>query len=285
MNAVAMAMTAALAWGLGDFIAGIKSRQLSVVAVLLVSQAASVALMIAVVAGAGEPLPSAEHILLAMLAGVFGVAALGAFYRALVVGKMSVVAPISATDALIPVAFGVMILGERPPAAVLIGVTIALAGVVIAVRADTDESEETGKTVTQGAGLAIIAAVCFGCFVIAIDAASEGGAAWAALFNHATAFGLACAAAFAVRPQLPTTVREMAPLAAIGALESVATLLFAISTTLGMLSVVGMLGSLYPLVTILLARMLLGERLVPFQRIGVTAALLGVVLITAGHPG
>jgi drug/metabolite transporter (DMT)-like permease len=131
-------------------------------------------------------------------------------------------------------------------------------------------------------GLAVVAAVCFGCFVVALNGASEGGTLWAVTFSRLTSVGLLAATALALRPNLAITRRDMAPLLAIGALDVSASALFAAATTIGLLSLVGVLGSLYPVITIILAGVVLRERLDPFQRAGALGALAGAALIASG---
>ena len=110
-----LALTASLSWGVGDFLAGHRTRWLPVVTVLVISQAAGLATVALVVAVRGVGPPDAGHLLYGALAGLFGAIGLAALYRGLAVGPMSIVAPISATAAIIPVTFD-LVAGERPTA-------------------------------------------------------------------------------------------------------------------------------------------------------------------------
>ena len=110
-----LALTASLSWGLGDFLAGHRTRRLAVVTVLVVSQAAGLTTIALVVAVRGVGAPDARHLLYGALAGIFGAIGLAALYRGLAVGPMSIVAPISATAALVPVAFD-LVAGSAPAA-------------------------------------------------------------------------------------------------------------------------------------------------------------------------
>jgi drug/metabolite transporter (DMT)-like permease len=191
---------------------------------------------------------------------------------------MSIVAPISATAAVVPVVFGVLT-GERPSAAQSLGIALAVGGVVLASRAPSDGG---GRTVTEGVGLALVAAVAFGLLLVALGEASEGDALWATLVMRSTSFGLLVLTAAILRPSFVLAKGDFAVLVLIGVLDTTGNALFALATTESLLSLVAVLGQLYPVVTVLLARIVLGERLSPGQGIGVAGAFSGVALITAG---
>lgn len=279
MLAVALGLAAGLSWGISDFVGGLKSRTMHVLVVLAVSQLAGLLMAIVVVALRGAPLPPDDQILYACLSALAGVAGLAAFYRGLAVGAMAVVAPISATAAAIPVAVGV-ISGERPSAVQAVGVAVAIAGVVLASR---ELPEEGGQArVATGAGLAVLAALGFGGFFVAMDAASDADVFWAILLNRITGVSLLTALVLAVRPRLAMTSADAGTLVLVGVFDIGANTLFAAASTEGLVSLVAVLASLYPVVTIALARLVLGERIRATQRAGVAAALAGVALITAG---
>ena len=128
-----LALAASLSWGVGDFLAGLSSRKLQLLTVLVISQAAGLTSLAVLVAVRGSGPPEARYLLYAALAGIAGAIGLAALYRGLAVGSMSVVAPISATAAVIPVVAG-LITGERPSGAQGAGIALALAGVVLASR-------------------------------------------------------------------------------------------------------------------------------------------------------
>jgi drug/metabolite transporter (DMT)-like permease len=165
--------------------------------------------------------------------------------------------------------------GERPHAIQGLGIALAIVGVVLASR------DESGAS-AQGAGLAIIAALGFGTFFVGIDRASEADVLWALTVSRAFSFAFLACAALAIRPPFPRSPRDLGTLAAIGVLDTSANLLFALATTQGLVSVVAVLGSLYPIITVVLARFVLHERLHPLQRVGAIGALAGAALISAG---
>ncbi len=274
-----LGLAASVAWGCSDFLGGLKSRTLELLTVLLVSQGAGLLLVGAIVALRGEPVPDGEHVVYACLSGVAGAVGLAAFYRGLAVGAMAVVAPIAGTAAVIPVAFGV-ITGERPSAFQGIGIALAIAGVVVASR---ELSEDGGEArLAAGAGLALVAALGFGSFFVSMDAASGPDLFWAIFFNRVTSLAVLSAAAVAVRPRLAVARADLRTLLAIGVLDISANGLFAVASTKGLVSLVAVLASLYPVVTILLARLVLGESVRRVQQAGVAAVLAGVALISAG---
>jgi drug/metabolite transporter (DMT)-like permease len=277
--AVALGLAASLSWGVSDFLGGLKSRTLELLTVLVLSQGIGLLLIAVIVAARGRSAPDVEHVLYACLSGVAGVAGLAAFYRGLAVGAMAVVAPISGTAGAIPVAFG-LISGERPGALQGIGIVLAIVGVALASR---ELPEEGGvPRVATGAGLALVSAVGFGSFFVAMDAASEQDVFWAIFFNRATSFSILVLAALAIRPRLALARADLRDLVAIGVLDISANALFAAATTQGLVSVVAVLASLYPVVTVLLARLVLGERVRRLQEAGVVVVLAGVALISAG---
>lgn len=274
-----LALAASLSWGVGDFLAGLSSRKLQLLTVLVISQAAGLTSLAVLVAARGNGPPEAQYLLYAALAGIAGAIGLAALYRGLAVGSMSVVAPISATAAVIPVAAGV-ITGERPSVAQSAGIALALAGVVLASRENRPDGG--GRGVAEGVGLALLAALGFGLLLVALGAASDADALWATLSMRATSFTLLAVAALVVRPDLAVGRDNLPVLALIGVLDAAGNALFALATTESLLSVAAVLAQLYPVVTVLLARVVLGERISRPQQVGVVSAFAGIALITAG---
>jgi drug/metabolite transporter (DMT)-like permease len=227
-----------------------------------------------------DPLPGLDAIAWAGGAGALGCAALAAFYRGLSIGSMSIVAPISATGAAVPVLVGVLD-GERPGAVQVAGIAVALAGIVLAGREPSGSvSRETARTAV---GLALVAAVGFGCFFVGIERATDAaGVSWALLLARGAQLTMLLVAAAALRPSVALPRRALAPILLVGVLDLGANGLYAMATTMGLLSVVAVLGSLYPAMTVILARTVLHERVSRTQEAGVLATLVGVVAISAG---
>ena len=271
MTAIALALGASLAWGLSDFLAGVQTRELAVVWVLLVSQATGLVLVIVAAVAWGEPLPDLHAIGWAAGAGLAELIGFYAFYQALAVGAMAIVAPVSATAAIVPLVIGVAG-GQVPTALQAVGIALALGGAALA-------STEPGRRTAAGVGLAIIAAVAFGIFFVGMDTAADDGALWAVAFSRVTAVAAVVTAVVLLRPP-PLQRAAYAPLAAVGGLDIGANVMFAIALTVGMAGIVSVLGSLYPLATVILARAVLHEQVSPHQRTGVLAALTGIALVS-----
>ena len=280
MVAIALGLAASLSWGIADFIGGIQSRRMPVVAVVLGSQLAGLALVVVIVAVRGEAPPDGDFALYAALSSVGGIVGLVAFYHALSIGAMGVVAPLSSTAAVIPVAVGVAT-GDRPSALQAVGVAVAICGVILASREAGEEAKES-RAVSRGAGFALISAVGFGCFFLAIDRASDADVLWAVTVNRTVSVALLGVALLAMRPKVGLRPVDMRTLAIVGVLDITANGLFALAATKGLVSVVAVLSSLYPVMTVILARVVLKERLAAVQRIGAFTALAGVALISAG---
>lgn len=281
MLAVALALGAAVAWGTGDFLGGLASRRTHVLAVLLVSQAvglAGLALWLLVV---HDTPPGAVGLLAAVGAGVAGALGLACLYRGMAIGAMGVVAPISAASPLVPLAFDVA-RGTPPSILQLLGIALALAGIALVAR----EPGRLGRRASAGVGLAVLAALGFGLFFVGLDVAADESVVWATFVARAAAVvAVATAAAVAVRGR-GLSILAIRPhlrlVVAVGLFDTGANVLLATATTHGLVSVVALLGSLYPVTTILLARLLLHERLSASRRAGAVAALAGAALVAAG---
>lgn len=280
MLAVALGLSSSLCWGLADFLGGLQTRRLNALFVVAASQAAglvAVALAVALLAGSPPPL---GQLWPAAAAGVAGAAALGAFYRGLAIGTMSIVAPIAASGVVLPVLVGVAS-GERPSALQLGGIALAVGGVVLASR-ESHEDAERQAAARRSLVLALWAAVGFGLFFVGLGASADDDPLWASLFARLGSLALLGPVCLALRKRLHPVPGALPALALVGVLDVGANVLFAFASTLGLLSVVAVLGALYPIVTVVLARTLLRERVRRLQQVGVACALGGVVLLAGG---
>ena len=167
MLAVVLGLGSSVSWGIADFLGGLKSRRLPVLSVMLASQVTGLSVIAAIVAIRGEGPPGGGFEVYAALAALGGLIGLAAFYRGLAVGKMSVVAPISALAAALPVTVG-LATGDRPSGAQGAGIALALGGAALASREASEEAER-GRAVATGAGLALLSALGFGSFFLGID--------------------------------------------------------------------------------------------------------------------
>lgn len=275
MVPVALALGASLAWGASDFLAGLKTRRLALLWVLLVSQATGLVLVGVAALASGAPLPSGQAALLAAGAGITELIGFAALYKALAIGRMSVVAPISAMAALLPIMVG-LAAGHVPNGPQAVGMTLALAGAALA----SIEYGGDHRRAATGVGLAVIAALGFGAFFVGTDLAADEGALWAVTINRVTAVAALLGVVLAVRRPSPLARDQIVPLIGVGALDIAANVMFAIALTVGMAAAVSVLGSLYPVATVILARAILHEELSFSQRGGVAAALAGIGLVS-----
>jgi drug/metabolite transporter (DMT)-like permease len=278
MLGIALALGSSVCWGISDFLGGLQSRRISVLAVLLVSQPVGLVLALAVALFAGGGSLTGGDVAIAIGAGATGVLALAAFYRAMALGSISVVATIGALGIAVPVIAGIAG-GDSPRALQGVGAVAAFAGAVLVAR---EPDPEWRRATTASVGLAALAGVGFGLFFWGLDLASPANPAWTIVCARLGGVAMLLVAAAAVRPPLRIE-RGMAPaLAAIAVCDIAANSLFAVATNHGLLSLVSVAGSLYSAVTVLLARFVLGERLGSVQRAGVVAALAGVAVLAAG---
>jgi drug/metabolite transporter (DMT)-like permease len=276
--AALLALAASLSWGVGDFLGGVKARVLPSLLVMAASQPFGLAALGLAVAIRGTGIPGGE-VAWSALAAVAGTVGLFAFYRGMAAGAISVVAPIAALAAGIPVIWGVAIDGDHISGLQGIGFVAAIGGSVAA-----SLELRPGRTqLAAGVGWAVLAMLAFGAYYVPMHAASTQDWLWPAFLFRCTSVTLVYSVVL-IRRLRPTGLRGHWPgLIAIGVLDTGGNALFAAgSSAHGLLSVVSVLASLYPVVTVLLARLMLGERVQRTQDAGVLLVLVGVVLITAG---
>ena len=270
MSGAPLALLASLLWGTADFLAGRASRANPAVFVAFVGQAAGLVALAVIVTIAGA---DADAFLPGAISGVFGVVAIVAFYRALALGTMSVVAPIVATSAIVPVIAGVVTASARArcsgsawsprwPASRWPAASRAARPRTPGERCSSRCSPRSGSASRS----------CF------LGAAADHDALTGVL--AARVVGVPVLALMVIRARAKAPLRSLPGIAAIGLLDTGANTAFAIATTGGLLSLVAVLGGLFPVVTVALAYFLLHERLQRHQRVGVALALAGIPLIS-----
>lgn len=274
--AVLLALLASACGGTADFVGGLASRRLPSVVVVAVSQLAGLVMMfiVALVVQPGSRHP--DDLVWAVAAGVGMVLGLVLFYSALSVGTMGVVAPVSALGVLVPVLWGVIHLGEVPTGVAVAGAVLGIAGVVLA-----SGPELTDRLSGRPIVLAAFSGIGFGSATAFIAEAADGGIVWTVLILKATVVGLSVPILVRRRHALAGVPWQWLALVAvsIGAIDIAGTLLLAHATTLGLVSLVGVVASLYPVFTVLLARWVLQERMLPLQQLGALVAFAGVALL------
>jgi len=283
--AVLLGLGSSLCWGTSDFFGGVLSRRLRPLAVALWSQlGGGVVLLVVVLAiGGRATLPG---FLLGAAGGIGGGLGLLLFYWALAEGAMSIVAPLSACGAVVPVAVA-MAGGAVPDPLSLFGMVVAFAGVVLVSRSTDAEQHPSGRPGLVVA-LSLGAALGFGTYFVMLHAGSVVGGSplWTIMGGRVASvtvlLAITLGAGSSGRQAAPWPGRAVLALTAVGIVDTAANLLFAIASTKGNLGVVGVLGSMYPVATVMLARFVLAERLSRIQGAGVALALAGVALLATG---
>ena len=275
-----LGLLVAVAYGAGDFFGGFASKRNAAVLVVALSQSCGLAgLVLAAPIAGGEVL--AEDLLAGAAAGSIGLIGLILLYRGLASGAMSVVAPITAVGAgIVPLAWG-LLTGERPSGLALVGVAAALVAVALVSAVDAVEESHRPASATD-IELALGAGAAFGVVFILLGSTSEDAGLWPVLAARVASVTLVVAAVLVTRQPRRPAPGSMRSIAIAGVLDVTANALYVVAAREGLLSLVSVLSSLYPAATIVLARVVLGERLNRTQLAGITAAFAGVVLIAAG---
>jgi len=280
---VPLGLGSGLCWGAADFFGGVQARRLPALSVALWSQAAGALALAVALAAQGTP-PTPPGFAWGLAAGAGSGLALMLLYRGLAEGAMSVVAPVAACGAVVPVLVAPL-RGEPPSAVAGLGIVAAVAGVVLVSRSPGPRHRQ-GSQPARVLAMALGAALGFGLFFVFVDAGTAtAGASPLWVIAGARTSSLLVLAGIAVagrRSQAAWPGRRIVPVALLGIAATTANLLFALAATGGNLAVVGVLGSLYPVATVVLARWLLRERLSGGQNAGVVLALSGVGLLAAG---
>lgn len=282
--AVLLGISSGLCWGTADFFGGLQSRHVPVVLVALWSQLLGAPALLAVTLLSGQPLPLAGFAW-GGLAGLCGGLAVVLFYRALSIGLMSIVAPVSACGVVVPVLFE-LALGGRPGPLVALGILAALGGIVL-VSLQQQESPQTvaPRRLRPALALALSAALGYGLYYIFFDRGitlSHAAPLWVSLGTRCGSLLMLLLIIIVRRRPIRWPGGQLGPVAAIGALDTAASACFAYASVHGNLSLVAVLSSLYPIATVLLGRIVLAERLSYLQHAGVALALGGAVLLSAG---
>jgi drug/metabolite transporter (DMT)-like permease len=276
---IALALASSLTWGISDFLGGIQTRRFSALAVLLVAQPVGLVLGLAVALVLGGTPLSGEEFALATLAGIAVVAALGVFYRAMALGSISVVTTIGALGVLVPIAVG-LARGETPEGIQAIGAAIVLPAVIVVAH---DPDPEWRAASRHSIGLAALSALGFGFFLLIIDDVAGTDPVWTIVAVRVGGVAAIAAAAIVARPELPPLRGSvLAALVGIGVFDVLANSFYAAATNHGILPLIAVASSMYAVVTVALARVVLGERLARSQQVGFVCAVIGSAMIAAG---
>lgn len=278
--ALILALGAALAYGAADFTGGAVTKRAGTVRVVFLSQLIGTGLTLLLAPFMASFPPSQEGLWWGAAAGIGGGMGVLLLYRGLAIGRMSVVAPITGVEAAgIPVVFALMV-GERPSALALGGVVLGLCAVGLVSSAPAApglvENRMAGIPQALGAGLA------FGVFFICLDQAPDGAGIWPLLGARASSITLIAIVALIARAKLTPPPGTLRPIAGTGLLDVAANVLYLLATQRGLLSLTAVITSMYPGATVLLARVLLKEKLARLQSVGLAVAGVAVILIGLG---
>ncbi|RAY14756.1 hypothetical protein DPM19_13515 [Actinomadura craniellae] len=280
-----LALGAALSYGVADFLGGAGARRIGALRMLLLSLPLGLlTLLLAALAAGGGATP--QGLAWGAAAGLAGGLGFITFYRALAIGPMSVIAPVSAlTSAVLPVAVGTLD-GERLNAGVLAGVVLCV--VAIGLVSMEGPGEEASPRAAGGFVMALLSGAGFGVFFVLLERAGDDTGLWPLVTARSAGFAAVLLAVLAIRlggRRLgggPVTGGVLLLALGAGVLDATANALYFVAVHAGMLSLAAVLTSLYPAVTVLLARVVFSERLRAVQRIGLAVAAAGVALVTAG---
>jgi drug/metabolite transporter (DMT)-like permease len=272
--AVLFALSAAVAWGSGDFTGGLASRRIGPFQTVFIAYSVGLIALVIVVLARREPFPAAADLLWGAVAGLSGMVGLGFLFRGFAAGRMGIVAPVSAVlAAAIPVIFTAFTEG-LPRQLQLLGFGLAIASIWMLSR-----PERLGGR-PAGLGMALLAGLGFSGFFIAIGQVSASAVFWPLVAGRLAACAVMAALAFFTRRPLIPSPFPLGLLVLAGLLDVTGNLFFLLAMQLGRMDVTAVLGSLYPAVTAILAWLLTKEHMARLQMMGVAIAVLAIVMIT-----
>jgi drug/metabolite transporter (DMT)-like permease len=280
-----LALTSAALYGAADFLGGVASKSLSTTVVVAVSQATGLVVLLVAISLLPQADPSRSDLVYGVAAGLAGTVGVGLLYRALAIGVMGVVAPITAVCAVaIPVLFSV-VRGARPGPLVVAGIALALVAIVLVSQQPAGPASNlpARRGLPPGVPHALASGVAIGVFFVVLSHARSEAGLWPLVGARSAALPLCVAASLvsgaSFRGVANRTVRTAA---AAGVLDMSANVLYLLASQMGSLPVAVTLSSLYPASTVVLARIFQGERLHRLQVVGMACALVAVACIVLG---
>lgn len=274
--AVVLALLSSLTWGTADFLGGVLSKKRNAVAVIGGSQPFGLIAAVLVALAFNKFWFNDQVVLYGVLAGLIGMVALMAYYQALATGAMGIVAPIGSLGVIVPLVYGYLD-GDKPSSIQNLGIALAVIGVVLA-----SGPEFRGGTKAAPILLAFLSASMFGFCVLFMAKGGQINSATTVVVMRVAQVGTMLIVALLLRTFGGLQKSDIPVLAAVGSLDAVANVLFTTAAGLGMLSIVSVLGSLFPIATGILAWWFLKERLIPVQYLGIVVTMAGVAAITSG---
>lgn len=276
-SALALGLAAAGLWGASGFIGGLAARASGALVVAAGAQLAGLVVVVAALGASTPPPPPAESLLPALAGGLAGGLGLVVLFRALAVGQMGLAAPIAGTGIAVPILAGLAV-GERLSAYQAAGVLVAGAGVFAASLTGSRAGALAHRP--HGVGLAAVAAALFGLFYLGLAAGDPDSVLWTVCVARVLSVAVLVTAVVVRRRGRPALPRAAATgIGASGALDVAGNAVFALATAHGVIAQASVPAALYPLVTLLLARAVVGERLQGRRRAGAMVALAGLGLM------
>jgi uncharacterized membrane protein len=275
LNSSLFALGSFFTWGISDFLGGYTARRFNAFFLAALGHFSGTVLMVIIALSNHESLPPLSHLRWAFAAGICGGVSLALFYRALSQGNMGLAAPVSAVlGAALPVAFGIFTEG-LPGAIPAAGFALALVGIWLVSR------PEDGRR-PEGLGLAMVAGIGFALFFIFIKQAGNGAALWISAASRAASLAATGLITLVGRKFSPIYPRGFGLGLLAGCIDVTGTFLFVRASQVGRLDTAVILSSLYPALTVLLARLVLKERFTRWKTVGILAALAAVPMIAVG---
>jgi len=276
-SVIAFGLVSALAWGIADFGGGLASRRATLFGVVLVSQVSGLVVSIVLALLSGEPWPAPVDLAWSVLSGVVGAAGVLALYGGLAVGRMGVVAPVAGMlGASVPVLAGIVLEGLPQPI-VLAGIGLAIVAVVLVSRVAGGAG--AGRS---GIELGVIAGLCIGLFNVTISRIDENLVFGPVSIARLVVIVLVVGAILLARRPGTVPARLLPAVAVIGVLDMLGVAAFLFAEQTGPLAVASILSSLYPVTTVLLAAIVLRERVTRHHAVGIAAAGVAILMIGAG---
>ncbi len=273
---VVFGLASAVAWGFGDFGGGLLTRRTALFGVVLVSQLVGMGLAVVLTLLRGETTPSPLDLGWSVLGGVAGATGISALYQALAVGRMGIVAPVTGViAAIIPVGAGIVLEGVPPPL-VLAGILLAIVAVVLVSRSDSGDGGRSGL------GLALLAGLGIGALSVCISQISDGHVFGPLVVIRATQAVFIVGVILLTRSAWRVERSLLPATAAVGVLDMAGNGMFILAVQSGALAVAAVLSSLYPVTTVILATVVLRERITRSHAVGIVLAAVAVAAIAAG---
>jgi len=274
----ALAVLSSITYGVADFLGGLATKRSTLFSVVVFSQLSGLILVLISLPVLPPSSPTAIDFAWGAASGLAGGIGVALLYRGLAIGVMSVVAPVTAVCAvIIPLVVGVAI-GERPTGLAVLGVLLAVVAIVLVSQSGHIEE---GKRATTGLPVAVASGIAIGIFLVFLQRTGPSAGLWPLIAARLVSIAFFTVAGLLSQEKIMPRSESMPIVIGGGTLDILANILYLLAVRRGPLSIVATLTSLYPASTIILARIVLRERLRLLQQAGVACAVVAIVLIVA----